>query len=160
MQKIMPCLWFDHQAEEAVTFYTSIFNNSNVVSVAHYGDAGAEVSGKPKGSVMSIIFQLEGQHFMALNGGPEFTFSPAISLLVNCQTQEELDQLWDKMTQGGEIEQCGWLRDKFGVSWQIVPAYMEQMMTDPNPDKSNNVMKAMLQMKKIDFNKLKQAYER
>lgn len=161
MQKITPCLWFDNQAEEAVNFYVSIFKNSRIVKVAKYGEAGAEASGRPKGTVMTIVFLLEGQEFMALNGGPEFTFSPAISLLVNCETQEEVDALWEKLAEGGDekAQQCGWLQDKYGVSWQIVPKVLDELMNDSDPEKSERVMKAILQMKKIDIKGLKQAYE-
>jgi predicted 3-demethylubiquinone-9 3-methyltransferase (glyoxalase superfamily) len=159
MQKITPCLWFDNQAEEAVNFYVSVFKNSKIVSVARYGEAGAEASGRPKGTVMTIVFQLEGQEFMALNGGPVFTFSPAISFLVSCATQKEVDGLWEKLSDGGEIEQCGWLKDKYGVSWQIVPTVLGEMLNDPDPVKSERVMKAMLQMKKIDIKGLKKAYD-
>lgn len=161
MQKITPCLWFDDQAEEAVNFYVSIFRNSKIVSIARYGEAGAEASGRPKGTVMTIIFQLEGQEFMALNGGPVFTFSPAISFMVNCETQKELDDVWEKLSEGGDekAQQCGWLQDKYGVSWQIVPTVLGEMMQDKDPKKSERVMKAMLQMKKLDINKLNQAFE-
>lgn len=159
MQKIMPCLWFDDNAEEAVNYYVSVFKHSKIVSVARYGDAGAEVSGREKGSVMTVSFQLDGQDFLALNGGPVFTFSPAISFVVDCGTQKEVDELWDKLADGGEIEQCGWLRDRFGVSWQIVPTVLEDMMKDPDPEKTERVMKAMLLMKKLDIAELKRAYE-
>jgi|SRR4051812_4419821 len=154
MQKITPFLWFDGKAEEAMNFYVSIFKNSKVGSVSRYGDAGPG----PKGSVMSATFQLEGQEFMALNGGPMFTFTPAISFFVNCQTQEEVDALWNKLSEGGEKNRCGWLRDKFGVSWQIIPTALGEMLRDKDPVKSNNVMKAMLQMDKIDIERLRQAY--
>lgn len=159
MQKITPCLWFDDQAEEAVNFYISLFRNSGIVSIARYGDAGATVSGMEKGSVMTIMFQLEGLEFMALNGGPVFTFSPAISLMVNCASQEELDMLWEKLSAVPEAEQCGWLQDKYGVSWQIVPAVLGEMMQDKDPERTERVMKAMLQMKKLDMGALKLAYE-
>jgi predicted 3-demethylubiquinone-9 3-methyltransferase (glyoxalase superfamily) len=159
MQKIAPCLWFDNQAEEAVNFYVSIFRNSKIMNVARYGEAGAEVSGRPEGTVMTVTFHLEGQEFMALNGGPVFTFSPAISFLVNCGTQEEVDRLWEKLSDGGAVEQCGWLKDKYGVSWQIVPTVVGEMLQDKDVRKSEGVMKAMLQMKKIDIKRLKQAYE-
>jgi predicted 3-demethylubiquinone-9 3-methyltransferase (glyoxalase superfamily) len=159
MQKITPFLWFDNQAEEAVNFYISVFKNSKIVNVARYGKAGAEVSGQPEGAVMTIAFQLDGQDFIALNGGPVFKFSPAISFVVNCETQAEVDQLWNRLTDGGEIEQCGWLKDKYGVSWQIVPVVLGQLMSDPDPVKSERVMQAMLQMKKLDIEKLKQAYK-
>ncbi len=159
MQKITPCLWFDNQGEEAANFYVSIFKNSKILDVARYGEAGAQASGRPRGTVMTITFQLEGHEFMALNGGPVFSFSPAISLVVNCAMQEELDRLWEKLSEGGEIEQCGWLKDKYGVSWQIVPAILGQMMSDPDPEKSNRVMKALLQMKKMDIKTLQETYE-
>ncbi len=162
MQKITPCLWFDNQAEEAVNFYISIFKNSKIVSVARYGEAGAEVSGRPKGSVMTIIFRIEGQEFMALNGGTIFKFNEAISLIVNCKTQEEVDRLWEKLSEGGDekAQQCGWLKDKYGVSWQIVPTVLGEMLQDKDARKSERVMKALLQMKKIDIKALKQAYEK
>ena len=159
MQKITPFLWYDDQAEDAVNFYVSIFKNSKILNVARYGEAGAEVSGRAKGTVMTIAFQLEGEEFIALNGGPVFTFSPAISFLVNCETQEEVDDLWDKLSEGGEKEQCGWLKDKYGVSWQIVPSVLGKMLQDKDAEKAEKVMKAMLQMKKIDLKTLKRAYE-
>lgn len=159
-QKITPHLWFDNDAEGAAKFYTSIFKNSRIIHVARYGDAGAEVSGRPKGSAMTVVFELEGQRFMALNGGPIFKFTPAISFLVDCETQQELDDLWKKLTEGGEIKQCGWLRDKYGVSWQIVPKILGELMQDKNPEKQERVMKAMLQMKKIDIQGLRDAYGR
>ena len=159
MQKITPFLWFDDNAEEAASFYVSLFKNSKILNVAHYGDAGADASGKPKGTVMTVAFQLDGQEFVALNGGPVFTFSPAISFVVNCQTQEELDDLWEKLSERGEIEQCGWLKDKYGVSWQIVPRLLGEMLQDKDPKKSERAMTAMLQMKKIDIDALKHAYE-
>ena len=158
MQKITPFLWFDDNAEEAVRFYLSIFNGSKIVHVARYGEAGAEVSGRPKGSVMTVAFELEGQEFIALNGGPMFTFSPAVSFVVNCATQEELDKLWEKLSEGGETQECGWLKDKYGVSWQIVPTVLGELMSDPDPARSQRVMKAMLQMKKLDMEGLKKAY--
>lgn len=159
MQKITPFLWFDDKAEEAATFYTSIFKNSKIVNIARYGDAGAEVSGRPKGTVMTVAFQLEGQEFVALNGGPQFKFTEAISFVVNCQTQEEVDDYWEKLSDGGQEVQCGWLKDKYGLSWQIVPTILSEMLNDPDPKKAERVMKAMLQMKKIDIKGLKQAYE-
>jgi predicted 3-demethylubiquinone-9 3-methyltransferase (glyoxalase superfamily) len=158
MQKITPFLWFDDKAEEAVNFYTSIFRNSKILNIASYGEEGANVSGRPKGTVMTIAFQLDGQEFVALNGGPIFTFSHAISFVVNCETQEEVDRFWEKLSEGGEIEQCGWLKDKYGVSWQIVPRILGELLTDPDPIKSERVMKSMLQMKKIDIQALKKAY--
>lgn len=159
MQKITPCLWFDDNAQEAVHFYTSIFPDSRVVTVTRYGPAAAEAAGRPQGSVMTIIFQLAGQEFMALNGGPVFTFTPAISLLVCCETQEEVDELWDSLSAGGEVVECGWLKDKFGVSWQIVPTILGRMLQDKDPQRRERVMGAMLQMKKIDTERLEQAYE-
>lgn len=155
MQKITPFLWFNDQAEEAVNFYTSIFKNSKVGKIARYGDAGP----RPKGTVMTTTFQLDGQDFIALNGGPQFTFSPAISFVVNCQTQEEIDELWERLSEGGEKIQCGWLKDKYGISWQIVPSVLAHMMQDKDGEKSNRVMKAIFQMKKIDIATLKRAFE-
>jgi predicted 3-demethylubiquinone-9 3-methyltransferase (glyoxalase superfamily) len=155
MHKITPFLWFDGKAEEAMNFYVSIFKNSKVGSVNRYGDAGPG----PKGSVMSATFTIEGQEFMALNGGPMFQFTPAISFFVNCETQDEVDQLWDKLSAGGEKNRCGWLRDKFGVSWQIIPTVLGKLLGDKDRARANRVMQAMLQMDKIDIAKLKQAYE-
>jgi predicted 3-demethylubiquinone-9 3-methyltransferase (glyoxalase superfamily) len=155
MQKITPFLWFDGQAEEAMTFYTSIFKNSSILGVNRYGDKGPG----PAGSVMSGTFVLEGQTFMALNGGPIFTFTPAISFFVDCETQEEVDELWDKLSAGGEPSRCGWLKDRFGVSWQIIPRTLGRLLQDPDPVKAQRVMAAMLQMGKIDIEKLKQAYD-
>ena len=159
MQKLTPCLWFDDKAEEAVKFYVSIFKNSRIGSIAHYGEAGAQVSGRPKGTVMTVAFQLEGQEFLALNGGPIFKFTEAISLIVNCETQEEIDKMWEKLSEGGEKGQCGWLKDKYGLSWQIVPPVLGEMLQDKNTEKSERVMRAMLQMHKLDIKTLKQAYE-
>jgi predicted 3-demethylubiquinone-9 3-methyltransferase (glyoxalase superfamily) len=159
MQKITPCLWFNDNAEEAVNFYTSIFKNSKIKTIARYGDAGAEASGRPKGTVMTVTFELDGQEFMALNGGPHFTFSPAVSFMANCTTQAELDELWEKLSEGGTTEQCGWLRDKYGVSWQIVPTVIEAMFQDTDPEKTERVMKAILQMEKIDIETLRRAYQ-
>jgi predicted 3-demethylubiquinone-9 3-methyltransferase (glyoxalase superfamily) len=153
MQKITPFLWFDDQAEEAMNFYVSIFKNSKVLSVARYGDAGP---GR-KGTIMTARFQLEGQEFIALNGGPQFKFTEAISFLVNCETQEEVDYFWEKLSKGGERSRCGWLKDKFGLSWQIVPTVLGEMLQDKNAEKSQSVMKAMLQMDKIDIQSLKRA---
>jgi len=155
MQKITPFLWFDDKAEEAVNFYASIFKKSKIGIVSRYGEAGPG----PKGSVMSVTFQLEGQEFIALNGGPHFKFSPAISFLVDCRTQEEVDQLWEKLSAGGEKQRCGWLKDKYGLSWQIIPTALGEMLNDKDAGKSARVMKAMLQMDKIDIKKLKQSYE-
>jgi predicted 3-demethylubiquinone-9 3-methyltransferase (glyoxalase superfamily) len=156
MQKITPFLWFDGKAEEAVNFYVSIFKNSKAGSIARYGDAGPG----PKGSVMVATFQLEGQEFIALNGGPQFKFTPAISFVVNCETQKEVDEFWDKLSEGGRTDQCGWLQDKYGLSWQIVPTVLSEMLRDKDAEKSNRVMKAMLQMTKIDIGRLKEAYDR
>lgn len=160
LQKIIPCLWFDDQAEEAVAFYMGIFANSKIVNVARYGEAGHEVHGKPAGTVMTIAFELDGQAFTALNGGPMFKFNEAISLQVNCETQEEVDRYWGELSKGGDenAQQCGWLKDKYGVSWQIVPRVLGEMINDPDTEKSGRVMEAMLQMKKIDIDKLKRAY--
>jgi predicted 3-demethylubiquinone-9 3-methyltransferase (glyoxalase superfamily) len=155
MQKITPFLWFDTQAEEAVQFYTSIFKNSKVVSMNRL----PEGTPGPAGKVMTATFQLGGQEFMALNGGPEFKFTEAISFFVNCETQGEVDELWEKLSAGGEKGQCGWLKDKFGVSWQIVPTALGQMLGDPDPRKSQNVMQAMLKMTKIDIEGLRRAYD-
>ena len=155
MQKITPFLWFDDKAEEAVNYYVSIFKDSRIESVSRYGEGGPG----PYGQVMSMSFQLFGQEFMALNGGPVFSFTPAISFFVNCESQQEVDEYWDKLTAGGEIEQCGWLKDKFGVSWQIVPTILGELLNDKDPEKAKRVMNAMLQMKKIDIAGLKQAYE-
>jgi len=155
MQKITPFLWFDHQAEQAANFYVGIFKNSRIVNITRYGEAGPG----PEGSVMIVAFRLEGQEFIALNGGPEFTFSPAISFVANCETQEEVDTLWMKLSEGGEKVECGWLKDKYGVSWQIVPTIVGELMNDPDPEKSQRVMKAILQMDKFDIKTLMRAYE-
>ena len=160
-QRITPFLWFDNQAEEAVSFYASIFKNSRIVSVTRYGEAGAEASGRPKGTVMTIAFELDGQEFVALNGGPHFTFTGAISLVVNCESQEEVDHFWGKLSDGGDekAQQCGWLKDKYGVSWQVVPIALRTFVGGPDPEKSQRAMQAMLQMKKIDIEGLREAYE-
>ena len=158
MQKITPFLWFDNNAEEAAKYYTSIFKNSKIIDIVHYGESAAEASGRPEGTVMIVTFELEGQRFMALNGGPVFKFSPAISFLVNCNTQEEVDDLWEKLSEGGEKEQCGWLKDKFGVSWQIVPNVLGEMLQDKDAKNSERVMEALLQMKQIDIQGLRKAY--
>ncbi len=156
MQKITPFLWFDANAEEAMNFYVSIFKNSKVGKVSRYGDAGPG----PKGSVMWVTFELEGQQFMALNGGPHFKLTPAISLFVDCKTQEEVDELWEKFLEGGgKPDACGWLTDKFGLSWQIIPTALGEMLNDPDPAKSQRVMKAMMEMVKIDVKVLKAAYD-
>ena len=155
MQKITPFLWFDDQAEEAANFYTSIFKNSKIGAVSRYGEAGPG----PRGSVMLVTFQLEGEEFMALNGGPLFKFTEDISLSMNCETQEEVDELWEKLSEDGEKGRCGWLKDKYGLSWQINPTVLGEMLSDKDAGKSKRVMQAMLQMNKIDIGKLKQAYE-
>jgi predicted 3-demethylubiquinone-9 3-methyltransferase (glyoxalase superfamily) len=153
-QKITPSLWFDNQAEEAVLFYISVFKNSKVLRTARYGEGGPG----PAGTVMTMAFQLDGQVFIALNGGPGFTFSPAISLVVNCETQQEVDALWEQLSRGGRTDRCGWLQDKYGLSWQIVPAVLGEMMQDQDAAKSRRVVQAMLQMKKLDIAALQQAY--
>jgi predicted 3-demethylubiquinone-9 3-methyltransferase (glyoxalase superfamily) len=159
-QKIAPCLWFDDQAEEAAEFYTGIFRNSKIVKIARYGEAGHEIHGRPAGSVMTVAFELEGQGFTALNGGPIFKFNEAISFQVYCQTQEEVDYYWERLSEGGneKAQQCGWLKDKYGVSWQVVPRVLLDMVGDPDSAKSQRAMKAMLQMKKLDIAELKRAY--
>jgi predicted 3-demethylubiquinone-9 3-methyltransferase (glyoxalase superfamily) len=158
MQKFMPCLWFDDNGEEAAKFYTAIFKNSKITHVAHYGDAGSAAAGRPKGSVMTVSFQLDGQNFLALNGGPVFKFSPAISFIVNCDTQEEVDRLWETLSEGGAKSQCGWLQDKYGVSWQIVPRALGEMMQDKDARKSERVMAALMKMDKISISGLKAAH--
>ena len=160
MQKITPCLWFDDKGEEAAKFYVSLFKNSKVGKVARYGEAGAAVSGRPKGSVMTVTFQLDGQEFMGLNGGPQFKFTEALSLVVNCKTQEEVDEMWVRLSASGEKGVCGWLKDKYGLSWQIVPTVLGEMMQDKDAEKTERVMKAVLEMKKLDIKTLKQAYEK
>jgi predicted 3-demethylubiquinone-9 3-methyltransferase (glyoxalase superfamily) len=154
-QKITPFLWFDGKAEEAVNFYVSIFKNSKILSVSRYGDAGPA----PKGTVMTAAFELDGQKFVALNGGPQFTFSPAISFVVNCETQQEVDDFWEKLSAGGKEVQCGWLQDKYGLSWQIVPRILPDLLQDKNPEKTQRVIKAMMQMIKIDIKGLQQAFD-
>ena len=160
IQRISPCLWFDDQAEAAAAFYTAIFKNSRVVNVSRYGEAGREVHGRPPGTVLTVAFELDGQSFTALNGGPVFKFNEAISLQVNCATQEEVDYYWEKLSAGGDdkAQQCGWLKDRFGVSWQIVPVVLVQMISDPDPAKAGRAMEAMLKMKKLDIAGLKRAY--
>jgi len=154
MQKITPFLWFDGKAEEAMNFYISIFKNSKIVSVTRYGETGPG----PKGTVMTAKFELDGQEFVALNGGPQFTFTEAISFVVNCETQQEVDELWKKLSEGGEKSRCGWLKDKYGLSWQVVPTVLVEMLQDKDAKKSNRVMQAMLQMDKIDIETLRRAY--
>lgn len=158
MQKITPNLWFDKQAEEAVKFYTSVFKNSQMGEVSRYGKEGFEIHGMPEGTAMTVTFELEGQEFMALNGGPIFKFSEAISFIVNCETQEEIDYYWEKLSAVPESEQCGWLKDKFGLSWQIVPAVLGELMSK-DPKKSEKVMGALLKMKKLDIKTLQRAYD-
>ena len=155
MQKITPFLWFNDKAEEAVNFYVSIFKKSKIISVSRFGDAGPG----PKGSVMSMTFQIEGQDFYALNGGPVFTFTPAISLFVNCESQQEVDELWEKLSAGGKKDRCGLLKDKYGLSWQIIPTVLGKLLQDKDPEKSKRVMQAMLQVDKIEIKALQQAYE-
>jgi predicted 3-demethylubiquinone-9 3-methyltransferase (glyoxalase superfamily) len=159
MQKITPCLWFDDQAEEAATFYTSIFKHSKIGPVTRYGEAGAGVSGRPKGSVMTVTFEIEGQEFMALNGGPLFPFTEAVSLMVKCDTQQDIDEMWEKLSQGGEEGPCGWLKDKYGLSWQIVSPVWDEMLRDKDPVKSERVMQAILLMSKPDLRAIKRAYD-
>jgi predicted 3-demethylubiquinone-9 3-methyltransferase (glyoxalase superfamily) len=158
MQKIHPCLWFDGTAEEAANFYTSIFKNSKIGTVSGYGEDAAKASGRPVGSAMVVMFQLDGHDFMALNGGPQFKFSQAISFVVNCETQDEVDHFWEKLSAGGRTDRCGWLQDKFGVSWQIVPTALAKLMSDPDPRRRNRVMQALLQMDKLNIAALERAY--
>jgi predicted 3-demethylubiquinone-9 3-methyltransferase (glyoxalase superfamily) len=155
MHKITPFLWFDDKAEEAMNFYVSIFKNSKVGTITRYGEGGPG----PKGTVMSVTFQLDGQDFFALNGGPLFKFTEAISFFVNCETQQEVDELWEKLSAGGEKSRCGWLKDKYGLSWQIIPSVLTKMLGDKDAGKAKRVMEAMLQMDKIDIDRLKQAYD-
>jgi predicted 3-demethylubiquinone-9 3-methyltransferase (glyoxalase superfamily) len=160
IQKITPCLWFDDQAEAAVGFYTSIFQNSKVVATSRYGEEGREIHGRPPGSVLTVAFELDGQAFTALNGGPIFKFNEAVSLQVSCETQPELDRYWGKLSEGGdpEAQQCGWLKDRYGLSWQVVPRVLAEMIGGPVTDRTERVMKALLQMKKIDIAALQRAY--
>lgn len=159
MQKITPCLWFDSNAEQAANFYVSVFKNSKITSISRYDDQSAEVSGKPKGSVLTVGFSLDGQDFMALNGGSVYKINEAISFVVNVNDQKELDYYWDKLTEGGEVIQCGWLKDKYGVTWQVVPTILEELLHGKDPEKSEKVMAAMLEMKKLDIATLRRAYE-
>ena len=160
VQRITPCLWFDSQGEEAAKFYISIFKNSKITQISRYGEAGKEIHGRPPGSVMTVAFELDGHSFTALNGGPVFKFNEAISFQVNCDTQEELDDFWMKLSAGGDpnAQQCGWLKDKFGVSWQIVPTVLPKLLNDPDLVKSQRVMNAVLQMEKIEISGLERAY--
>jgi predicted 3-demethylubiquinone-9 3-methyltransferase (glyoxalase superfamily) len=155
MQKITTFLWFDNQAEEAANYYISIFKNSKILGRSHYGDEAA----RPKGSVLVVNFQLDGQNFMALNGGPAFKFSEAISLLVHCETQQEVDEMWEKLSAGGEKSQCGWLKDKYGLWWQVVPTVLSQMLEGNDPEKANRVMKEIMKMGKLDIKRLQHAYD-
>jgi predicted 3-demethylubiquinone-9 3-methyltransferase (glyoxalase superfamily) len=161
IQKVTPCLWFDDQAEAAARYYTSIFKNSKIGRISRYGEAGQEVHHRPPGSVMVVEFELEGQTFTALNGGPVFTFTEAISFQINCETQQEVDYYWERLGAGGDktAQQCGWLKDKYGLSWQVVPVVLEELMADPDREKAGRVMEAMLQMKKIDIDALTRAAE-
>jgi predicted 3-demethylubiquinone-9 3-methyltransferase (glyoxalase superfamily) len=154
MQKITPCLWFDDQAEEAARFYTSLFKNSKVGKMTRYGEGGP----RPKGSVLTVKFRLDGQDFLALNGGPHFKFTEAVSFIVNCGTQKEVDRLWEALSEGGEKVECGWLKDKYGLSWQIVPTILERMISDPDPGRVDRVFRAVMRMKKLDIKELKEAY--
>lgn len=159
MHSITPCLWFDHQAEEAARFYVSIFKNSKMGHITHYGEAGAKAAGRPKGSVMTVTFELNGQEYVALNGGPIFTFTEAVSFMVTCRTQKEIDDLWERLTRdGGEPGPCGWLKDRYGLSWQIVSPEWEAMLRDKDPQKSERVMEAILQMTKPDLETLRKAF--
>jgi predicted 3-demethylubiquinone-9 3-methyltransferase (glyoxalase superfamily) len=161
LQTITPCLWFDSQAEEAAHFYTSIFKNSRIGRISRYGKEGYEIHGKPEGTVMTVEFEIDGQTFTALNGGPVFTFNEAISFQVNCETQEEVDYYWEKLSEGGDekAQQCGWLKDQYGISWQIIPKLLSELVGDSGSAKSQKAMKAMLQMKKIDIEAIKRAYD-
>lgn len=156
MQKITPCLWFDDQAEEAVRYYASIFKNSKIGAITHYGEGAP----RPKGSVLTVRFWLDGQEFLALNGGPKFKFTEAVSFIVNCETQEEVDRMWEKLSEGGEKVHCGWLKDKYGMSWQIVPTSLATMISDPDPARADRVFQAVMLMKKLDIKELEKAYGR
>jgi predicted 3-demethylubiquinone-9 3-methyltransferase (glyoxalase superfamily) len=157
--RITPCLWFDSEAEEAVKFYTSIFKNSKIDGTTYYDEASSKAAGRPKGSVLTVDFQLEGQSFMALNGGPVFKFTEAISFVINCENQKEIDYFWEKLTAGGQEVECGWLKDRFGLSWQVVPTVMIEMLKDKDTEKSQRAMAAMLTMKKLDLAQLERAYQ-
>lgn len=161
MTRIVPCLWFADQAEQAAAFYTSIFKNSRIINTTRYGSAGVEIHGRPAGSVMTVDFELDGQRFTALNGGPIFTFNEAVSFQIMCETQAEVDLYWEKLSDGGDpnAQQCGWLKDRFGLSWQVVPEGMDQMLGDPESEAASRAMTAMLQMKKLDIHALRRAYE-
>ena len=159
MRKITPFLWFDDKAEEAANFYVSLFKNSGISAITRYDESSAAVSGRQKGSVMTVEFHLEGQDFTALNGGPIFKFNESVSFVVNCETQEEVDRFWEKLSAGGQTSQCGWLKDKYGLSWQVVPTILNELIQDKDPEKSKRVMQAMLKMTKLDIRTLQQAYE-
>ncbi len=161
LRKIAPCLWFDTQAEEAARFYAGIFRGSKILRISHYGKEGHEIHGRPAGSVLAVSFELEGQKFTAMNGGPQFKFSEAISLQVNCETQKEIDELWEKLCEGGDpkAQACGWLKDRYGLSWQIVPAFMDELFGEPTSPKTERLMRALLEMKKLDIAALRRAYE-
>jgi predicted 3-demethylubiquinone-9 3-methyltransferase (glyoxalase superfamily) len=161
IQKITPCLWFDHEAEEAASFYVGIFRNSRILHISRYPDAGQEIHGKEAGTVLTVSFELEGNRFTALNGGPMFKFNEAISFQIDCNNQEEVDYYWSKLSEGGDetAQQCGWLKDKYGVSWQVVPVILMEMLNDPDKQKAKKVMKTMLQMKKMDVRELERTYE-
>jgi predicted 3-demethylubiquinone-9 3-methyltransferase (glyoxalase superfamily) len=159
MKRIAPCLWFDDQAEEAANFYVGIFKNSKITKIARYPKVGQEIHHRPAGSVMTVAFELDGQPFTALNGGPVFKFNEAVSLQINCETQQEVDHYWEKLGKGGDpkAQQCGWVKDKFGLSWQVVPTILPELVTDPDPKKAERAFAAMMEMKKLDIDKLKQA---
>jgi predicted 3-demethylubiquinone-9 3-methyltransferase (glyoxalase superfamily) len=159
MQKISPCLWFDDKAEEAAKFYVSVFKNAKLGHITRYGEAGSKVSGRPKGSVMTVTFEIEGQEFVALNGGPLFKFTEAVSFMVKCESQQEIDDMWSKLSEGGEEGPCGWLKDKYGLSWQIVVPAWDEMLRDKDAEKSERVMAAILQMRKPDLRRVQQAYQ-
>ena len=159
VQKLSPCLWFDSEAEQAAKYYTGIFKNSGIVKITHYGKAGFETHHRPAGSVMTVLFEIEGQQFTALNGGPAFKFNEAISFQINCETQKEIDYYWEKLSAGGDpkAQQCGWLKDKYGVSWQVVPTMMAELFKDENSPAAQRTMEALLKMKKLDIAQLKKA---
>ncbi len=159
IQRITPCLWFDDQAEQATAFYTAVFANSRIINTTRYTKESAQASGRPEGSILTIAFQLDGQDFTALNGGPLFKFNEAMSLVVNCETQQEVDHYWHRLSEGGDprAQQCGWLKDRFGVSWQVVPALLIELLTDADPEKARKAMAVILEMKKIDLEGLRQA---
>ena len=157
-KSVVPCLWFDGKAEEAAKFYVSTIRNSKIGKILRYGEAAAKASGQPAGSVLTVTFTINGQEFMALNGGPQFTFSPAVSFVLTCNTQKEIDRLWDKLSEGGEKSVCGWLTDKYGLSWQVVPAVLDKMLEDKDAERAEAVMEALLQMSKLDIKILKEAY--